>query len=165
MIKNAGPIGGKQQVGNYKIDCRFNKRDLIGRIKNISIQKDRIYLTKLDAQEFLRRYGINKDENIFLYIDPPYFKKGKGLYTSFYKSKDHYDLESIISEDVNAFWLITYDNVEEIRLLYNQYSKYEFDIRYSLQNKRQAQELMIFSPKIKIPESLELNRASLRNVA
>lgn len=165
IIKNAGPIGGKGQVGNYKINCRFNKKDLIGRIRNISVQKDRIYLTRLDAQEFLKRYGINEEESTFLYIDPPYFKKGKELYTSFYKAKDHYDLENIISEHVNVFWLITYDNVEEIRFLYNKYPKYEFDIRYSLQNKRQAQELMIFSPKIKIPESLEWNRISLCNVA
>ncbi|WP_273758942.1 DNA adenine methylase [Bartonella sp. AU55XJBT] len=165
IIKNAGPIGGKGQVGNYKINCRFNKKDLISRIRNISIQKDRIYLTRLDAQEFLRHYGKNEDENICLYIDPPYFKKGQGLYTSFYKTKDHYDLENIISEHVNVFWLVTYDNVEEIRSLYNKYQKYEFDIRYSLQNKRQTQELMIFSPKIKIPESLEWNRIPTCNVA
>ncbi|WP_375683299.1 MULTISPECIES: DNA adenine methylase [unclassified Bartonella] len=163
IIKNAGPIGGKQQVGSYKINCRFNKRDLISRIRNISVQKDRIYLTRLNAQEFLLRYGT--DENTFFYMDPPYFKKGKELYTSFYKAKDHCDLESIISKHVNALWLITYDNVEEIKFLYNQYPKIEFNIRYSLQNKRQAQELMIFSPKIKIPQSLEQNITSLCNVA
>ncbi|ENN92680.1 DNA methyltransferase [Bartonella bovis 91-4] len=166
IIKNAGPIGGKEQTGNYKIDCRFNKENLIGRIRNISAKKDRIYLTQLDAQEFLLRYGsTDKDKNIFLYIDPPYFKKGKGLYTSFYKTKDHHYLENIISEHVNALWLITYDNVEEVKFLYDQYPKIEFDIRYSLQNKRQAQELMIFSPKIKIPQSLEQNIPSLCNAA
>ncbi|WP_343358224.1 DNA adenine methylase [Bartonella schoenbuchensis] len=162
IIKNAGPIGGKKQTGNYKINCRFNKENLIGRIRNISAKKDRIYLTQLDAQEFLLRHGrTDKDENICLYIDPPYFKKGKGLYTAFYKTKDHHYLENTISKHVNTLWLITYDNVEEVKLLYNQYPKVEFNIRYSLQNKRKAQELMIFSPKIKIPQSLEQNIPSL----
>jgi DNA adenine methylase len=32
-IIKAGVIGGKQQTGNYKIDARFNKKDLISRIK------------------------------------------------------------------------------------------------------------------------------------
>ena len=35
-IINAGAIGGKEQKGNYKIDCRFNKMDLIKRIKERS---------------------------------------------------------------------------------------------------------------------------------
>ncbi|WP_407965871.1 DNA adenine methylase [Bartonella sp. C271] len=165
IIKNAGPIGGKGQIGTYKIDCRFNKENIIERILRISKQKERIHLTQLDAQEFLRRYATNGTENTFLYIDPPYFKKGRGLYTSFYQAKDHRDLENIISRHVNVPWLITYDNVEEIKCLYNQYPKIEFNIRYSLQNKRQAQELMVFSSKIKIPQSLKQNIVSLCNAA
>ena len=34
-ILRAGPIGGKKQLGNYKIDCRFNKESLINLIKKI----------------------------------------------------------------------------------------------------------------------------------
>ncbi|WP_336288548.1 hypothetical protein [Bartonella sp. CB60] len=149
IIKNAGPIGGKAQRGNYKIDCRFNKEDIIKRIRCINKEKDRIHLTQLDAKEFLQRYGTNENENIFFYIDPPHFKKGKRLYMSFYTVEDHQDLKNIISQYVNVPWLITYDNVEEIKLLYNQYPTIEFNIRYSLQNKKQAVELMIFSLKLK----------------
>ncbi len=60
-------------------------------------------------------YGTDKDENIFFYMDLPYFKKGKGLYTWFYKANDHYNLENVISQHVTAPWLITYDNVGEIK--------------------------------------------------
>ncbi|OPB31551.1 DNA adenine methylase [Bartonella sp. AR 15-3] len=163
IIKNAGPIGGKGQIGTYKIDCRFNKGNIIERILCISKQKERIHLTQLDAQEFLLRYGT--DENTFVYMDPPYFKKGKGLYTSFYQANDHHNLENIISQHVKAPWLITYDNVEEIKFLYKQYTSIEFSLQYSLQKKRQATELMIFSPKIKIPQFAEKNIGSLLKAA
>ncbi|WP_336294058.1 DNA adenine methylase [Bartonella sp. CB169] len=149
IIKNAGPIGGKSQSGNYKIDCRFNKENIIKRIRCISEQRDRIHLTSLDAKEFLQRYGTEENRNIFLYIDPPYFKKGKELYMSFYTVDDHKDFKNVLSQYVNVPWLITYDNVEEIKLLYDQYPKIEFNIRYSLSNKRKAVELMVFSPKLK----------------
>ncbi|WP_375659606.1 DNA adenine methylase [Bartonella sp. MR30HLJHH] len=163
IIKNAGPIGGKGQSGTYKIDCRFNKENIIERILRISEQKDKIHLTRLNAQEFLLRYGT--DENTFFYMDPPYFKKGKGLYTSFYKANDHNNLENVISQHVTAPWLITYDNVEEIKFLYRQYLSIEFSLQYSLQEKRQATELMIFSPKIKVPQFLEKNIGSLLKAA
>ncbi|WP_375643760.1 MULTISPECIES: DNA adenine methylase [unclassified Bartonella] len=158
IIKNAGPIGEKGQSGTYKIDCRFNKENIIERILRISEQKDKIHLTRLNAREFLLRYGT--DENTFFYMDPPYFKKGKGLYTWFYKANDHHNLENVISQHVTAPWLITYDNVEEIKLLYRQYLSIEFSLQYSLQEKRKATELMIFSPKIKMPQFLEKNTIS-----
>ncbi|EJF82620.1 DNA adenine methylase [Candidatus Bartonella washoeensis] len=163
IIKNAGPIGGKGQSSTYKIDCRFNKETIIERILRINEQKERIHLTRLNAQEFLLRYGT--DENTFLYMDPPYFKKGKGLYTWFYKANDHYNLENIISQHVTAPWLITYDNVEEIKFLYKQYPSIEFSLQYSLQEKRKATELMIFSPKIKVPQFLEKNIGLLLKAA
>ncbi|QEE08641.1 DNA adenine methylase [Bartonella kosoyi] len=165
IIKNSGPIGGKGQNGNYKINCRFNKKNIIERILRISTHKDRIHLTWLDAREFLLRYGTDKDENIFFYMDPPYFKKGRGLYASFYQANDHQVLENTLSQHVNAPWLITYDNVEEIKSLYRKYPLVEFNIQYSLQEKRQATELMIFSPKIKMPQFLEKNTISLLKAA
>ena len=38
-ILKAGVIGGKQQNGKWRIDARFNKNDLIQRIKKISRYK------------------------------------------------------------------------------------------------------------------------------
>lgn len=39
IIDKAGPIGGKDQNGNYKIDCRFNKEKLISQIEKIASYK------------------------------------------------------------------------------------------------------------------------------
>jgi len=41
VIKSGGVIGGLEQLGKYKIDCRFNKADLIRRIKRVSKYRSR----------------------------------------------------------------------------------------------------------------------------
>lgn len=54
-IITGGPIGGKNQSGNYKIDCRFNKNDLIRKIVKISEYKDKIQLYNMEANEFIEK--------------------------------------------------------------------------------------------------------------
>jgi DNA adenine methylase len=53
IIKGAGMIGGKDQSGSYKMDCRFNKLDLIRKIERINGYKKRIKLYNLDALDFM----------------------------------------------------------------------------------------------------------------
>lgn len=49
-IITAGPIGGIKQNGNYLIDARFNKEDLINKIQNIGQQKKELnFITKIFA--------------------------------------------------------------------------------------------------------------------
>ena len=154
IIKGAGVIGGKSQSGNYKIDCRFNKEDLINRIKRINKYKDRISLYNSDAIEFMKNDNIFHDKTLF-FIDPPYYNKGASLYTSFYKPEDH----SIVSENIKKLdqpWIVTYDNTTEIAELYNQFNQYPFNINYSLQTKRKGDEILITSKDIYIGNELEL---------
>ena len=55
-ILNGGVIGGKEQTGNFKIDARFNKKDLIGRIEHVAGYSELIELTSIDAVELIKRY-------------------------------------------------------------------------------------------------------------
>lgn len=149
VIKGAGVIGGLDQTGNYKIDCRYNVEDLCRRIRRVSRYKDRIHLTNIDALDFLKNCRDLPSRSL-LFIDPPYFKKGPGLYTSFYKASDHATLaKSVLS--LNVPWVVTYDNVPEIRELYSSRMQYCFDINYSLQEKRVGTELLIASKALKLP--------------
>ena len=77
-ILKAGPIGGYTQTGNYLIDVRFNKSELINRIRNIAQRKNRIFVYNQDVRIFLRRY-LPRYNNVFVYLDPPYYNKGKEL--------------------------------------------------------------------------------------
>ena len=54
-----GVIGGsteeKQNNAKYKIDCRFNKQELIRRLEIIAENRSRIRVTNEDALDFLRQ--------------------------------------------------------------------------------------------------------------
>ncbi len=144
-IINAGVIGGIKQTGNYKMDCRFNKRKLIEKIQEIYTYRDKIRFYNLDVIDFLK---IIKKKDSFIFFDPPYYKKGKDLYVNFYEHNDHLNLANKISKLKND-WIVTYDNEEEIKKMYNQFRQKEFDITYSLENKRKAKEIIIFSDSLK----------------
>ena len=139
-IIRAGVIGGIEQNGNYKMDCRFNKNNLIERIKEINKYKKKIEFYNLDAIDFLKK--IENKKKIFIFFDPPYFQKGKDLYTNFYMIEDHINLAKHIS-NLKQDWITTYDNTEEIKKIYSEFQIKEFDILYSLEKKRKAKEILI----------------------
>lgn len=144
-IIKAGVIGGVNQTGNYKMDCRFNKNELVKKIQEIGLYKDNIKFYNLDAVEFLKRI---KKKNTFIFFDPPYYKKGKDLYVNFYTHIDHEKLSNKISSLKND-WIVTYDNTNEIKRMYSNYRQIEFGISYTLERKRKAKEIMIFSNSLK----------------
>ena len=158
IISKAGIIGGFSQSGDYKIDCRFNKENLIHRIRRIRKYKSRIHLTQQDAVSFMQNSGALPQQTLFC-IDPPYFNKGSSLYTSFYAPSDHEEVaQSILS--LNYPWIVTYDNTEEIRKLYRERRQFTFDINYSLQSKRIGTELMITSKGLRLPEKIKERKIS-----
>jgi len=149
IIDKAGPIGGLEQNGNYLIDCRFNKDDLIGRIKEISKYRDAIKLCNLDAMDFIES-EITSTRNSFTFFDPPYYNKGRGLYTNFYTHGDHENLAKIINQLMkNRKWIVTYDTANEIKQLYSKFDLLTFNLSYTLQEKKSGSEFMIFSKKTK----------------
>lgn len=150
IIKKAGVIGGVNQNGNYKIDCRYNSKDLIKRILRIRKYKDRIHLTNFDALKFLENSDGQMPASTFFCIDPPYYKKGSSLYTSFYNPEDHEELAKAVLGLSNP-WIVTYDNVDEIRRLYLNLRQYNFEINYSVQTKRVGTELLIASKGLRLP--------------
>lgn len=153
IIKWAGPIGGLKQEGKYKLDCRFNKEPLIKRIKTIHSFKNQITLTNMDAIDFIHHCNKSLPSHSLLFIDPPYYNKGAELYTNFYKKIDHQNLSKII-QNTSCPWIITYDNTNEIEILYNKNKQFHFNINYSLQTKKKGNELLIISNKIKLPSIL-----------
>lgn len=140
-IIKAGVIGGKKQNGNYKIDCRFNKEKLIDLIVKISSNKNRIEIYNKDAKEFIDL--IKRKKKKFFFIDPPYFNKGKDLYTNFFSENDHIELAKFIKKKLsNQPLLISYDKCPQIEALYNRYNKETILLNYSVQNKKKGEELL-----------------------
>jgi DNA adenine methylase len=154
VIKGAGVIGGLSQEGNYKLDCRFNREDLVRRIRRVAKYRNRIHLTNLDAIPFMRKMHKELPHNAFFCIDPPYFNKGASLYTNFYGPDEHADVASAILK-LKHPWIVTYDHTEEIAALYIKRRQFLFDINYSIQTKRVGSELLIASKGLRLPEELK----------
>jgi DNA adenine methylase len=150
IIKGAGVIGGLQQTGNYKIDCRFNKPDLAKRIRRIAKYRSRIHLYKLDALRFIEDMDQQLPSRCFFCIDPPYYNKGSSLYTSFYNPADHLAVSQAVI-GLERPWVLTYDNTPEISHLYKARRQYSFDVNYSVQTKRVGTELLVASKGLKLP--------------
>lgn len=82
-IIKGGVIGGLEQNGNWKLDARFNKDNLIKRISKIVERKDGIHIYNKDVSSLVKNYLPKYEDNAFVYFDPPYFGKGKQLYLNF----------------------------------------------------------------------------------
>lgn len=155
-VLKGGVIGGKKQQGKYKIDARFNKYELISRIQRISAFKKRIHLSNLDGVNFVKKLN-HINENIFIYFDPPYYKKGADLYMNFFKEENHIDLSKTIKK-IKQKWIISYDNHEFIRSLYSEYQQIIYQLAQSTSN-RVGDEVIIFPESIVFSNSIK----SLKN--
>lgn len=160
ILFKAGPIGGFEQTGNYLIDVRFNKENLIKRIAKIGNHAKHIHLTNMDAIEIIEDLGNHVDDisKTFLYLDPPYYNKGKELYLNNYGHEGHESLaRQMIQVPEQLRWLISYDNVEKIQALYKPYRQASFSLNYVLQTKTFGNELLIFSNNLNLGTEIKVN--------
>ena len=167
IIKNAGVIGGLSQNGVYTIDCRFNKEELVRRIRRVRKYRGQIHLHCKDALKFIDHVERNLPAKTFLCIDPPYFHQGSKLYTSFYKRADHEKVADHIL-GLELPWIITYDYCDEIHDLYKQRRQFQFALNYSVQTKRVGSELLVASKGLRIPKDLrasQVHRPQYRTAA
>jgi len=142
-VLNGGPIGGKEQKGKWKIDARFNKTSLIKRILDLERYKNRITILNMDGLDVIKRYI--KDKNALIYIDPPYYEKGATLYLNHFIDKNHKQLAVLLNQNKNYNWLLTYDENNRIRELYNKRKIVNFTIQHRAFKSKQGKEVMIFS--------------------
>ncbi|HOT60353.1 MAG TPA: DNA adenine methylase [Spirochaetales bacterium] len=146
-----GPIGGLSQDGAYKIDCRFNKSEIVKKIERIALLKDRIELYNCDASELITVHLQDMICTSFFNIDPPYVKKGKKLYANYFKEEDHKSLARIIAEHLGETrWIVTYDDCDLIRDIYKQYHMTEYSIQHDVGGSVRGKEIVITN----IPEGL-----------
>ncbi len=157
-IINAGVMGGLKQDGNYLMDCRFNKSDLIRRIERIAQHKKNIQLYKKDAIRLIDKIqSESQNTETFFYFDPPYYLKSNTLYMNHYNYNDHRNLSDKIKSIKKNKWIVSYDNTTEINKLYSEYLKKEFSFKHTVYETRVGKEVMFFSKNIKQPELRDWN--------
>lgn len=154
-ILKAHPLGGIHQLSKYKIDCRFNRQKIMALITQISTQRNRVNVLYGDAMEYLvREYGHSQSDDHFLYIDPPYYEKGKALYRHWYTHDDHMALARFLTQ-CNTPWLASYDNHDAIRMAYHQNNLGSRYFDYTISKYRKTPELLISNQEIP-PEAEQL---------
>lgn len=161
-ILNGGVIGGRAQTGEWKIDARYNKSELISRIVRIAAARNRVTLTRLDAVELLKERSGEWPSRTLVYLDPPYYVKGGQLYYNFYHHADHEVVAGQVRKLSRVHWLVSYDNAAPIRALYEGFSELTYSIGYSARKRTVGEEVMYFSPSLSIPDThgqmLEIER-------
>lgn len=163
-ILNGGVIGGNNQAGIWKIDARYNVEDLVRRIKKISRFRNKIELYNLDAVDFIKYKSSIWCENTLVYLDPPYYEKGKDLYLNYYKYDDHKSVSDATKKIMRAKWIVSYDDVLPIHDLYSAEEWLQYTIGYSARAVGRGREAMFFSPGLVVPEvagsMIEISRSS-----
>lgn len=151
-------MGGVEQNGNYLMDCRFNKTDLVQRIENIGSHKKNIRLYKKDAVKLIDKIQQEaENDNVIFYFDPPYYLKASTLYMNHYKDKNHKNVSEKIKSIQNIKWIVSYDNVPEIQKLYSDCPKKEFSFKHTAYEIREGKEVMFFSQNLERPKIEDWN--------
>ncbi len=148
-ILRGSVIGGQNQTGKWLMDARFSKEALISRIKDIANYKNRIIVTNVDAIDLLDRVkNINKE--VFVYLDPPYYNNANRLYLNHYNNEDHKTLANAVRR-FPGNWIVTYDNCDEIRNLYDDLKITNFVLKYSAAAAREGSEIIISKNNVVLP--------------
>ena len=157
-IINGGVMGGVEQNGNYLMNCRFNKIELIQRIRLIAKHKKNIRLYKKDAIKLIDKIQREADnENVVFYFDPPYYLKASTLYMNHYEDNNHKKVSEKIKAIQNIKWIVSYDNVPEIQELYADCDKKEFSFKHTAYESRIGKEIIFFSNNLRQPKIKNYN--------
>ena len=151
IIVKAGPIGGVNQSGKWKLDARFNKTNLQRRCKKVSEYRDRINVSCHDGKEFFDK--VDNDTTMF-FIDPPYFEKGPTLYLDCLKKGYHQALADRLRAIRDKAWVLTYDDCPEIRAMYQGWAYIRpYSLPYTAHRRRRGNEVLIVPKWMRLPDS------------
>jgi DNA adenine methylase len=132
----AGPIGGRKQESEYKIDCRFNKEGLEFRLRFVGdlYRSNRLVDVwcrdwKKTLEALPEQYPSLIPNRVVAYLDPPYMEKSGKLYRRSFdplggraapkspleahpwlNDLGHYMLAGYLRQKAQVRWILSYDN-------------------------------------------------------
>jgi DNA adenine methylase len=150
-IIRGGVIGGQGQQEKWKLNARYNKHDLIARIQKIAEYSPLIQIYNLDAADFILAVLPTLPSQSLVFLDPPYCHRGHDLYYNQYHLQDHKQLAGLIIKSIDQPWIVSYDNVAEVRGLYANFIQKNYCLSYSAADRYVGSELLIFSSGLRLP--------------
>lgn len=150
-IVAGGVIGGRGQGSAWGIDARFNRAELISRIEKIARFGSRITVSRVDAARLLsEKSGTRRRHQGLMYLDPPYYVKGRDLYEDWYSPADHRQIEELARALAGPV-IVSYDAAPEVLKLYRRWPRIEYNLSYSASARYSGREVMFFGCSLKVP--------------
>ncbi len=125
------------------------------RIEKVGINASKIHVYNEDALDLIQKVDELLPFNSLVYLDPPYYVKGQGLYRNFYVHEDHVKIREALDK-IKTKWIVSYDKCDEIKEIYKNYQMTDYDLNYSAYHRIKAKEMMFFSDSLEIPQEYDL---------
>ncbi|MFO7167778.1 MAG: DNA adenine methylase [Chloroflexota bacterium] len=171
LSPTAGPIGGRSQASEHRIDCRFPVERLANRIRQIAAFADRVLLVHegdwRDLIEHVQKLGYERDQ-VFYYLDPPFYEKADRLYRYYFHERDHQELHDTLGK-LGGNYILSYDAAEPIVRRYSAHANgtRHVELLYSATRRGElikARELIV-SNLPRLPEHTRLWRSKREAVS
>jgi len=126
-------------------------------IEPVSQKLKKSKITNMDFKKIIETKSKFSNDDVLLYIDPPYFDASKNIYNNEFTKNDHSELCKFLKRSKFKF-VLSYDNFDEVKEMYDWAHVDESDWTYFMsENRRQVgRELIISNFRInqKLDESI-----------
>jgi DNA adenine methylase len=155
-VLSGGLIGGLAQDGDWRMDARFSRNELIRRIEVIASRSSSIVLKNWDAEKFMEEHIPTLPTKTLVYCDPPYFEKASRLYLNSYKEADHGRISQVIQRRLSRKWIVSYDSAPQILEFYSKRRSFLYELQYNASRVYKGKEIFVFSDNLKLPSASSL---------
>jgi DNA adenine methylase len=152
-----GPIGGKSQDGPWTLASRWNAPALAERIRHVGYLSSRIRFAQGDAVIAIADLaGSGIEDEVLVFVDPPYLREGNRLYANGMDADDHQRLADALNASPTR-WMLTYDDEPTVAAdLYPRRRVLAYRIANTANRARIATEHAVVSDNLVLPEPYEL---------